>query len=140
MSLEENKAIVRRFFEEVANKGNQTVADELLAAEFVNHNPGPGQGTDREGFKQSVVGALTSFPDLHYTIEDIVAEGDRVMVRWTQKGTHEGQWGPVAPTGKQFEVSGFYSFRVANGKLVKLWSNMDLWSMAMQLGLLPPPG
>jgi steroid delta-isomerase-like uncharacterized protein len=140
MSLEENKTIARRLFEEVMNKGNQAVADELVAAEFVNHDPGPVEQPNREGFKQFFVESHATFPDLRYTIEDIVAEGDKVVVRWTLKGTHKGQWGPVAPTGKQFTTTGVYIFRIANGKLAELWLKWDLWSMAGQLGLLPQPG
>ena len=136
---EENKAVVRRFLEEVVNKGDQAVADELVAAEFVDHNPLPGLTPNSEGFKQSFVIFRSAFPDLEYTIEDMIAEGDKVAARWTAKGTHKGELAGIAPTNKNVVVTGIDIFRVADSQLMELWLSWDQMGMMQQLGVIPPP-
>jgi steroid delta-isomerase-like uncharacterized protein len=137
---EENKALARRFSEELWNQGNLDVADEILDASFVAHGlvvelpPGP------EGFKQFVTIYRSAFPDLQFTIEDLIAEGDKVMDRWTVRGTHKGELMGIPATGKQVEVTGMGMFRVSGGKAVELWTNMDVLGMMQQLGVIPPPG
>jgi len=132
MSLEANKAIARRFLEEVVNKGNQTVADELIAADFVDHNPLPGLPPGREGFKLSFVAFRVAVPDMKYIVEDVVAEGDKVVVRWKATGT--------PPTGKHITVTGVDIFRVKGNKLVELWLSWDQLGMMQRLGVVPLPG
>ncbi len=139
MSTEENKALSRRLIEEVWNQGNLAVIDELTAPNYVDHDPtGPIQGP--EGMKQFVSMYLTAYPDTHFTIEDQIAEGDRVVTRWTARGTHKGPLMGIPPTGKQVTVAGISIDRVVNGKLVEDWSSYDALGMMQQLGVVPAPG
>ena len=140
MSVEENKAIERRFFEEVVNKGNLAVIDELVAANFVDHSAPPGVAPDREGYKQFFTMAHSAFPDFHSTLEDMIAEGDMVVQRFTARGTHKGEWMGIAPTGKQFTMPGIGIHRITGGKIVEDWVSMDMLGMMQQLGVVPPPG
>ena len=136
MSIEENKAIARRFFEEVWNSGNLAVADELLAPNIIFHLPGKSEGVigDRESYKQVVRRNRTAFPDLQEEIEDIIAEGDRVVARWLWQGTHQGEWHGNAPTGKKFTYGGITILRIADGKIVEDWFYSDLLGLQQQLG------
>lgn len=135
---EQNKAIVRRLMEEVWTKGNLAVADELLAANYVHHDPttvdfGPGP----EGEKQRAKLYRTAFPDLEFTIGDMIAEGDTVTMRWTSRGTHRGPLLAIAPTGKKATVSGMTIGRFAGGKLVEGWVNWDALGLLQQLDVVP---
>jgi steroid delta-isomerase-like uncharacterized protein len=136
MSIEENKAIARRFFEEVWNSGNLAVADELLAPNIIFHLPGKSEGVigDRESYKQVVRRNRTAFPDLQEEIEDMIAEGDRVVARWLWQGTHQGEWHGNAPTGKKFTYGGITILRIADGKIVEDWFYSDLLGLQQQLG------
>ncbi len=140
MSVEENKAVELRFFEEVVNKGNLAVIDELVAANFVDRAALPGAAPDREGYKQFFAAVHSAFPDFPSTLEDMIAEGDKVVQRFTVRGTHKGEWMGIAPTGKQIEVGGIAIHRLAGGKIVEDWVSMDMLSMMQQLGVAPPPG
>jgi steroid delta-isomerase-like uncharacterized protein len=139
-AAEQNKVICRRFLEEVVNKGNQAVADELIGTDFIDHNPLPGLPSNRDGFKQSFIIFRSVFPNMKYTIEDMIAEGDRVVVRWIATGTQKGELFGVPPTGKYISVVGIDIFRLANGKLVELWLSWDQLGMMQQLGIIPPMG
>jgi steroid delta-isomerase-like uncharacterized protein len=137
MSVEENKAIFRRIVEEGFNKGNLAIVDELVATNHVNHTDnvhGP------EEYKQFITMYRTAFPDLHMTIEDQIAEGDKVVNRWTSRGTHKGDLMGIPPTGKQTTVTGMYVARIIGGKIVEEWGNLDALGMMQQLGVVPPPG
>lgn len=137
MSVEENKAIFRRIVEEGFNKGNLAIVDELVATNHVNHTDnvhGP------EEYKQFITMYRTAFPDLHMTIEDQIAEGDKVVNRWTSRGTHKGDLMGIPPTGKQITVMGMYVARIIGGKIVEEWGNFDALGMMQQLGVVPPPG
>ncbi len=140
MSLEENKAIELRFFEEVVNKGNLAVIDEIVAANFVQHDAPPGITADREGMKQFFATHHSAFPDFHSTLEDMFAEGDKVVQRFTARGTHKGEWMGIAPTGKQVTISGIAIHRITDGKIVEDWTSMDMLGALQQLGVVPPPG
>ncbi len=140
MSLEENKAIELRFLEEVVNKGNLDIIDELCAANFVDHNAPPGIAPDREGYKQFFAMSRSALPDFHSTIEDMIAEGDKVVERFTGRGTHKGEWMGIAPTGKQITIQGMAIHRITDGKIVENWANMDMLGVMVQLGVVPPPG
>ena len=136
MSAEDNKALARRGFEETMNQRNLTVLDELHVPDFVFHAASRTiQG--REPFKQFISMFLTAFPDLHVTIEDMIGEGDRVVVRFTYGGTHKGDFMGIPPTGKQVAVTGISIMRVANGKFLEEWINTDLMQ---QLGVVSVPG
>jgi len=136
MSTEENKALLRRLFEEVWNQGNLATLHEVLAADFLYHPDLRGL----EAYKQAIKLNLTAFPDLHFTIEDMLAEGDRVVTRWTLRGTHQGPFQDIPPTGKPVTVTGISIFRVANGKGVEVWTDADYLGMLQQLGVVPAPG
>ncbi len=138
MSIEENKALVQRFVEEVWNKGNLAAADEFLAANSVGHDPdAPGLAPGVEGFKQVFTMFRTAFPDLHVTVEDMIAEGDKVVSRTTARGTHKGELMGIAPTGKQVTVAEIRIHRIAGGKIVEHWGIVDKLSLMQQLGVVP---
>jgi predicted ester cyclase len=139
MSTEENKALVRRFFEEMWVKGNLSAADELLATNFVFHPP-PGVAPDLEGYKQWVSMTCAGLADRQSTVEDQTAEGDKVVTRWTYRGTHKGELMGIAPTGKQVTVTGISIDRIVGGKIVEEWNEIDNLGMMQQLGVVPSPG
>ncbi len=141
MSTEENKAIELRFFEEVVNKGNLAVIDELVAANFIDHSAPPGAASDREGYKQFFAMTHEAFPDFRSTLEDMIAEGDLVVQRFTARGTHKGGgFMGIAPTGKQMTVPGIAIHRITGGKIVEDWVSMDMLGALQQLGVVPPLG
>jgi predicted ester cyclase len=135
MSIEEeNKALVIRYFEE-ANKGNMTVIDELCASEYVYH--GTTGDLTREQFKHYVNGMLAAFPDLIGNVDDMVAEGDRVAVRFSLQATHQGVFKDIAPTGKRIMIKGLEIDIFAGGKFVETWIISDTLGMLQQLGVIP---
>jgi len=138
MSAKENKAIVRRW-NEVVNTGNVKVLDELAGANYVLHSSG---GTrSLEDLKKGLhTAGRAAFPDTRITIEDEVAEGDKVVIRWTIRGTHKGEYMGIAPTGKQVTMTGISVYRIEKGKIVEDWSNSDMLGMMQQLGAVPPMG
>lgn len=139
MSTEDNKALVRRVFEEVLNQGNLALIDELYSPDYVEHTPsGPVHGT--EAYKQYLMTYRTAFPDAHYTIEDQIAEGDKVMTRWSGRGTHQGPLMGIPPTGKQSTVTGMSIGRSEGGKIVEVWTEFDLLGVLQQLGVIPTMG
>jgi steroid delta-isomerase-like uncharacterized protein len=137
---EQNTTNVRRLFEEVWNKGNQVVADELFAANYAHHDPSTpelGQGPQSE--KRRVTLYRNAFPDLRFTIEEVIAAGETVVARYTAHGTHKGELNGIAPTGKQINVSGITICRFANGKIAEGWVNWDALGMMQQLGVVAEP-
>lgn len=129
----ENKALVQRFYQEVVNGGNLVLADRLLAPDFTEHfNPG---GSGIEGFKQFVTRLGVAFPDLNITIEDLIAEGDKVVARVTVRATHLGTFmGRFPATGKSVTFTGIDIFQIAAGKIVGRWNQRDLLGLVEQLG------
>jgi len=138
MSVEENKDKIRRFVEEFWNKGNLESLNEHQAASYVHHDPGSPEITDREGFKQFAIMTRTGFPDFNVTIEDIIAEGDKVVTRWSVRGTHKGALGEIPPTGKEVTMTGITIDRIADGKVVEGWFHSDDLGFWQQLGVIPP--
>ena len=137
MSAEEDKALARRVIEEMFNKGNLDVADELLAPEYVDHDPAmPEDVRGPEGFKEYVRAYRSAFSDLHIRIEDQIAEGDKVVTRWTGTGTHDGDLAGIAPTGNQVTLPGMEIVRISGGKLVEGWEGYDSMTMMRQLGVM----
>jgi len=134
MSLEKNKAIVRRFTEEF-NKRNLAVLDEFLAPDGVNHTH---QLRGLENAKQFFTMLIKGFPDFQFTIEDMIAEGDKVWVRFKETGTHTGDYFGLAPTGKKITVSAVHNFRIVNGKVVESFSVSDDLAFYKQLGVIEP--
>ncbi len=144
MAIEENKALVRRLVEEVWNRENLAAADELLAPTFIDHNPLPGSVSDRNGDKQAFAAARSAvhetFPDLRFTIEDLIAEDDKVVARWRMHGTHQGEYLGHPATGKQFTITGISIYRIADGQIVEAWIEPNTLGLLQQLGQIPPPG
>lgn len=136
ISTEENKAIIRRWNKEIWSKGKLAAIDEILATDFVFNYPPPGVEPDREVYKQIVKSYFVGFPDFKSTIEDMVAEGDKVAVRWTGRGTHKGEFMGIAPTGKKVTVTGISIIRIVGGKIVEEWTEMDNLGAMQQLGVV----
>ncbi len=133
---EENKAKQRLVFEEALNKGNMAVIDEVIATNYVAQSP---QGIIRgpEGMKQGFTNLRAAFPDIHFTVEDMIAEGDKVVSRVTTRGTHKGEFMGIVPTGKKIEISGIIITRWVDGKEVEAWEVIDMLGMMHQLGIIP---
>ena len=140
LSAEENKAAARRFIEEVINGHDLAAADRYVDASFVEHNPGPGQAPGVEGFKQGMGAFFSAFPDLHHTVDLLLAEGDHVVIRGTSRGTQSGAFLGIPATGKQVAMTEIHIVRLANGKMVEHWGEMDGVGLMQQLGAMPAPG
>ena len=142
MSAEENKALARRVSEEIySSGGNVDVADEIYAPDFVGHDPSsPEEIRGPEGVKQFASAFRSAFPDMQSTVEDQIAEGDKVVTRYTSSGTHQGELMGIPPTGNPVEMTGIYMSRISGGKLVEEWYNPDILGLMQQLGVIPPPG
>lgn len=141
MTAEESKAIMRRFIDEW-NKGDvealNRFIDVSVDANFVNHSAAdPDEARGPEGVKKAFGAFRAAFPDGRTTIEDLVAEGATVVTRWTFRGTHEGEFASVAPSGRQVTLTGINIDRIANGKFVERWHQMDSLSLMQQLGAIP---
>ena len=134
---EQNKAIARRVFEEVWNKGNLDALDEVYVADVVGHNAPPGQPPGIKGTRQFIGMYLQAFPDTRMVVEDQVAEGDKVVTRWTATGTHRGELMGMPPTGKSVRVTGITINRLEGGKIVEEWGTFDQLGMLQQLGAIP---
>jgi len=134
------KAIARRETEEIFGKGNLDVADEIIAPEYVGHDPAlPEPTRGPEGVKQAAAGYRAAFSDMTVTVEQQVAEGDTVVTRWTARGTHDGELFGIAPTGKQGTVTGISIERFVDGKVVEDHTNWDTFGLMQQLGAVPTP-
>ena len=136
---EQNKALVIRITEEVANRGNFSVVDDLVAPEYVGHSPthSAGEARGREGYRGFYQTLRGAFPDLEFTIEDLIAEGDKVVSRWRARGTHRGEFRGLHPTGKSGEVAGTSLFRITDGRIVECWTNADDFSLMQLVGAIP---
>jgi steroid delta-isomerase-like uncharacterized protein len=141
VSTEENKALVRRWFLETWNDGKLDLADELIAPDYDAHptRTDVDFGRGPAGQKQFITMYRSAFPDVHMEIEDMVAEGDRVAVRWRGTGTHQGELMGIPPSGKKATVTGMFINRVVDGKIVEGWANFDALGMMMQIGAVPMP-
>ena len=140
MSTEQNKSIVRRWIEEGWNKANIGLIDPVYAANFVQHDPNvPMPVRSADDLKNYVGAYLTAFPDLHFTVEDLVAEGDRVVWRFNSHATHLGVLMGIPPTGKQALVTGIVIFRLAESRIAEAWVNIDALGMLQQIGVIPAP-
>ncbi len=136
MTAEENKAIIRRLVEEVWNQGKLEVLDEILSPDHDHRDVStPGLRGGREGEKSLVTTYRSAFPDMRLTIEDLIAEGDEVVHRWTVRGTHRGELMGIPPTGKQVTVTGTSVDRIQNGRIMASWVNWDALGMLEQFGV-----
>jgi steroid delta-isomerase-like uncharacterized protein len=141
MSSEDNKALVQRFFEEVFNEKRLDRADEFVAQDYLDHAAVPGQGPGLEGAKQQRWAMyFAAIPDLHATIDDMVTEGDKVVVRYIVEGTQKGKLLGIPPTGKRFRISAICIYRMAEGKVAENWKQADLLGLMQQLGVVPARG
>lgn len=145
MSAEDNKAKVRAFYEHAVNKGELTAVDDLVATAEIAHYSGGtvGQNTPAS-VKKWVVAIRAAFPDIHVTVEDLIADGDKLVNRVTYRGTHAGElndpvWGRIAPSGRQITWMAIAINRFAGGKSVEAWDLMDDSGIWQQLGLIPAP-
>jgi steroid delta-isomerase-like uncharacterized protein len=134
-----NKSIVRKFYETLAS-GDLDAADKVVASDYVNHSAIPGQAAGLQGFKEAVSSLRAVFPDLQFTIEDQIAEGDKVATRYTVRGTHQGEFMGVAATGKPVTWSALVIQRVVGGKVQESWLQWDQLGLLQQLGAVPSPG
>ena len=141
MLTETNKALSRRFLEEVFNQGKLDVLDEITAKDHVNSGPGtlPGLPAGPEGNKHLVTVYRNAFPDIHFTVDEQIAEGDKVVTRWTGHGTHQGELLGIPATGKSSTVTGIAVDRIVNGKIAESWGIFDQFGMMQQLGVIPTP-
>ena len=140
MPAEENKAVTRRFLEEIFTAGNLALVEELFAPDYVLHDPSvPQEVRGPEGMRQYVAMYRAAYPDTHFTIEDQIAEGDEVVTRWTGQGTHQGELMGIAPTGRAVTVTGIELDRIVGGKIEETWVNYDALGMMQQLGVVPSP-
>ena len=144
MSVEQNKTLVRRLFDEDLNErdpaARSKAADELIAVDFVDHTNPPGLQHGLENHKQIVMILRRAFPDLSWEYEEPIAESDKVAIRVIMHGTHQGEFFGIPPTGKPVAVSGIHILRIANGKIAEHWGNNDDLGLMQQLGVVPPPG
>ena len=138
MNREQNKAIVLRYYEEIFERRRLAVIDEIFASGYVNHQRIDPYGTDEvrgpEGLKRLATEFFSAFPDHHTAVDDIIAEGDKVVTRWTTRGTHQGYLFGIAPTNRRVTISGITIDRVVDEKIVETWTNMDLAGLMQQLG------
>lgn len=125
--------LARRYYAQVWDKGDLDAADQLVAPDIVLNGWAPGL----DGLKGVIESTRESFPDLKYSIEDVIEDGDKVVVRFIFTGTHQGIYRDLEPTGKEVAYSGIGIWRVANGRLVEHWSNVDLYGLMQQLGAIP---
>ena len=133
--MSDAKEVSRRIFEEVWNDKNIAAIDELMAADYVHHDPqSPKFSNGREGYKQLVAYYLNAFPDSHFTIDQEIQEGDTVVTRWTVNGTHRGDLPTLPASGKTFSVTGITVARLKDGKFVESWNNWDALGLMQQLG------
>lgn len=140
MSTEENKALVQRSYDDFFNTGNLALVDQFHSNDYVGHIPGlpPIQGL--EALTHLASGYFCAFPDLHITLEEMVAEGEKVMTRVSWSGTHKGEFIGIPATGKQVTVTGMYQYCIVDGKIAEWWDFSDNLGLMQQLGVIPAPG
>lgn len=137
MPTEYHKAAIRRIYEEIINGGDLDVVDVLFDEDYVYHEPGSPSVRGTAGLKHLLSAYRTALPDMAATIEDMIAEGDRVAHRFTLRGTHDGYWVGVPPTGRPVEITGMVVSRFAGGKVVEEWESLDSLGLLQQVGALP---
>ena len=138
---EGNKNVVRRLFEEVWNKGHVQIAEELIAPTYTHHDSSsPDLGRGPESEKKRVTLYRNAFPDIRFTVEDLLAEGETVVARWSCRGTHTGELNGIAPTNKQFNITGVSIARFTNGKMSEGFVNWDALGLMQQLDVVPELG
>ncbi len=138
MSAEDNKALVRRAYDAI-NQNDLDALDEMVDSDVTDHDPAPGQGPGLEGVKQYFSALHSAFPDVHMDVEDMIAEGDKVVARVSMSGTHQGEFMGIDPTGNRVTITGIDILRIVDGKVVGHWGNFDDLGMLQQLGVMEQP-
>lgn len=136
--MNRNKEVVRRIYEEVLSTRDLDLLDELVVPNYNEHDPLPGQRTGLDGIKDRYTMLINGL-DPHFTIEDMIAEGDKVAVRWTNSGTNVGEFLGMPATGRPYSIAGIDIYRLEDGKLAEHWHVVDQLAQMQQLGLLPTP-
>ena len=139
MSEEANKATVRRFVEEFKNKANHGIVEELFTPDFVTHLKLPGVPPNREGFRMLGKAVVMAFPDVHATVEDLLADGDKVVERTIARATSKGVFNGIPPTGKPVQWTEIHIYRFKDGEIAEHWGEIDFLGLMAQLGAIPPP-
>jgi steroid delta-isomerase-like uncharacterized protein len=136
---EQNKAVVRRFVDEVWNRGNLDVIDEIVAADYVDHSPGtpPGMTQGRAAVRQFAVMFREAFPDVRGEIEELLAEGTYAVVRWTARATHQGEFLGVPASSRQVTVTGTSIYRLVGAQIAEEWTHADMLGLLQQIGAVP---
>lgn len=140
MSMEQNKATIRRWYLEIFNQNQLALADELNTANYISHDvyaPPGGYGQGPQATKNIVSLYRAAFPDVHFTIDAQVADGDKVATRWTATGTNTGSLNGMPPTGQRIMITGISIERFENGQIAETWVNWDFMGMLQQLGVIP---
>ena len=140
MTSQDNKKVVARYYDEVLNGRKAAVLDELAVEDYVEHDPFPGQGNGRADLKARVQALQSAFDPLRFTVEDVIAEGDKVVVRWKNAGTHSGSFMGIPATNKTFSVAGIDVHTVRDGRIAEHWHVVDQLGQMQQMGLIPGPG
>jgi steroid delta-isomerase-like uncharacterized protein len=143
MSTEQNKALARRWFTDIIVNGDMSAADDVFAANHVIHDPHAPPGgwpNGPEGLKMVAAPFRVAFPDVSVSVEDQIAEGDRVVTRWSARATHTGPLNGIPASGRKATVTGANIARIANGKIVESWFNFDMLTLLQGIGVIPAPG
>jgi steroid delta-isomerase-like uncharacterized protein len=138
MSAEQNKAILRQAYDAI-NRNDLDALDEMVASDITDHDPAPGQAPGLEGVKDYFSSLHAAFPDVHMEVEDMIAEGDKVVARVSVGGTHQGEFMGIAPTGNRVTITGIDILRITDGKVVEHWGKFDDLGMMQQLGVMEQP-
>lgn len=138
MSETENKQLVRRYYEEILTQGRLDVLETMARADYVEHNPFPGHGQGLEGLRQRANMLYTAFKQ-QFTLELLIAEGDKVAVLWTTRGTHVGDFVGIPPTGKNYTIQGVDIWQIRDGRIAEHWDVVDIYGFLSQIGALPAP-
>ena len=139
MSTNDNKSVIRSFIEDILNQGRLERADDIVIEDFVELDPLPGQSQGKEGLKEVIRQLRSAFPDIHWTVEEMLAEDDKVFTRFTWSGTHQGAFLGVPATGRRITVKGMVIDRLVAGRMAESRILMDTLGMMQQLGALPVP-
>ena len=143
MSDDANREFIERYFDEVTNKGDLDLADELFAPDYIHHdpaNPDPKGVVGVEDVKRHLKELIDAFPDMQFIVDDVISQGDDVVARWTATLTHTGDYFGIPPTNKPATITGMNTWRLKDGMAVEGWVNRDDLQLLQQLGVIPTPG
>lgn len=138
MSQEENKTLVCRCMDAISEK-NFDAIDQMYDSAYIRHDPDSPQVRSREEYRRYLIGLCTVFPDLHFTVDDLISEKDQVVCRFSIRGTHASPWRGLPATGKEVRITGINISRIVENKVIEDWFNTDIFGLALQLGAIPSP-